>query len=65
MADYEAKAIEGTARGAYAIVKFESEENALAMYNDPEYNPKVRDIRFSNTAERTAVLVKEICDVII
>ena len=59
IADYKAKAIEGTARGAYVVVKFDSEEKALAMYNDPEYNPTVRAIRFENTAERTAVLVKE------
>lgn len=34
-ADYDGKALEGQRRGAYVIIRFNSEEAAMNFYNDP------------------------------
>ncbi len=39
VADYEAKSIEGKARGVNAVLRFESEEAVMNFYNDPDYEP--------------------------
>jgi uncharacterized protein (DUF1330 family) len=38
---------QGEKHGAYIVLPFESEEAALAWYNDPAYEP-VREIRHSS-----------------
>lgn len=57
VADYEASAMEGEARGVYVVLKFPSEEAALAWYNDPAYEP-VRKIRLDASANGNLVLAK-------
>jgi len=49
--------IEGTPKTMQAIVKFPSEEAALACYNDPEYQP-IKAIRHRSTKNCTMVLIK-------
>jgi uncharacterized protein (DUF1330 family) len=34
-ADYDGKAFEGQRRGAYVTIRFDSEETAMNLYNDP------------------------------
>lgn len=58
VADYEAKALEGEARGVNVVLRFESEEAALAWYNDPDYGP-VKKIRLGSSAKGTAILAKQ------
>jgi len=57
--DLEAVCVEGTKRTMNAIVKFPSLELALAFYNDPEYQQKIKPIRINSVANCTMVLVKE------
>jgi uncharacterized protein (DUF1330 family) len=40
------------------VLKFESEQAALAWYNDPDYAP-VKKIRLDSSANGTLVLAKE------
>ncbi|WP_295117165.1 DUF1330 domain-containing protein [uncultured Chitinophaga sp.] len=56
--DLNAIAVEGTVRMMNAIIKFPSEEAALACYNDPDYQP-VKQIRLNSTTNCTMMLVKE------
>ena len=58
VADYEARAIEGEARGVNVVLRFETEEAAMNWYNDPEYAP-VKQLRFDTTANTTVQLAKE------
>ena len=58
VADYEARAIEGEARGVNVVLRFETEEAAMNWYNDPEYAP-VKQLRFDTTANTTVHLAKE------
>jgi uncharacterized protein (DUF1330 family) len=58
VADYEAKPVEGEARGVNVVLRFESEEAAMAMYNDPAYQP-IKKMRIGSTTSATAVLAKE------
>ena len=58
VADYEAKSIEGQARGINVVLRFESEEAALNWYNDPDYGP-VKQIRLASTSHGTLLLAKE------
>lgn len=58
VADYEAKPIEGEARGVNVVLKFESEEAAMNMYNDPDYEP-VKKIRLTSTTNGTLLLAKQ------
>ena len=55
--DFEAKAIEGQARGVNVVLRFESEEAAMNWYNDPAYEP-VRKMRLDSTKNRTLLLAK-------
>lgn len=55
----EAISLEGTAKTMNAIIKFPSMESALAMYNDPEYQQKIKPIRLNSTSNCTMVLVEE------
>ncbi len=58
VADFDPKEIEGTKKNANIILKFNSEEEALGWYNDPEY-VEVRKIRWESTKDTYCVLVKE------
>ena len=58
VADIDAKTLEGTARGVNVVLKFPSEEAALAFYNDPAYAP-VRKIRRDSCKDNYVVLAKE------
>jgi uncharacterized protein (DUF1330 family) len=57
-ADYDGKALEGQRRGAYVIIRFDSEEAAMNCYNDPAYKPSLA-LRLSCTANGSLALVKE------
>ena len=58
VADYEAKPIEGQARGVNVVLRFESEEAAMNWYNDPDYGP-VKQIRLASTSNGTLFLAKQ------
>ena len=59
ISDTEAKPIEGRAKNMHALVRFPSEEQALACYNDPEYQ-KIKKIRTGSTNNISMVLAKEL-----
>jgi uncharacterized protein (DUF1330 family) len=52
---FDAKALEGEASGVHVVLRFPSEEAALAWYNDPAYGP-VKQIRFRSTANARMAL---------
>jgi uncharacterized protein (DUF1330 family) len=56
-ADFSGKPLEGTPLGGNVVVRFPSEEDAMAFYNDPDYGP-LRDLRIAATTDRTLVVVK-------
>lgn len=58
VADYGAKGLEGEARGVNVVLRFSSEEVALAWYNDPDYDA-VKKTRLDSTSNGTAVLAKQ------
>lgn len=57
VADREVKKMEGESRNINLVLKFENEEQAMAWYNDPDYQP-IKVIRASSTTNTTAVLAK-------
>jgi uncharacterized protein (DUF1330 family) len=58
VADYEAKPVEGEARGVNVVLRFESEEAAMNMYNDPDYRA-VKKTRLDSTKNGTLLLAKQ------
>ncbi|MCB1043661.1 MAG: DUF1330 domain-containing protein [Acidobacteria bacterium] len=58
VADYDAQPLEGQKRGVYVVLKFASEEDALAWYRDPEYE-KPKHLRMSASANTNLVIAKE------
>ena len=58
VADSDAKGLEGEKRGVYVVLRFESDEAALAWYNDPAYEP-VKKIRVDSSESGSLVLAKE------
>lgn len=58
VAEYDARALEGDKRSAYVVLRFESEEAALAWYNDPAYEP-VKKIRLGSSDNGNLVLAKQ------
>ena len=58
VADFAPKTVEGQGRGVNVVLRFESEEKALAFYNDPAYQP-VKQIRLDSTANGTMTLAQE------
>ena len=58
VADYDVQSIEGTARKANVVLRFESEEAAMGWYNDPDYGP-AKDIRLAATSNATMILAKQ------
>lgn len=57
VADREAKKMEGESRNINLVLKFDTQEQALAWYNDPDYQP-IKGIRASSTTNSTGVLAK-------
>jgi len=57
VADYDLKALEGERRSVIVVLRFASEEAALAWYNDPAYAP-VRKIRLDASRNGSLVLAK-------
>lgn len=57
VADREAEEIEGKSRNINLVLKFESREQALAWYNDPDYQP-VKALRLSSTTNSTGILAR-------
>lgn len=58
VADYEARGLEGEVRGVNVVLRFESEEAALAWYNDPDYE-SVKKTRVDSTSHGTVTLAKQ------
>ena len=58
VADYDVNCLEGENRSVYVVLRFGSEEPALAWYNDPAYEP-VKKIRLSSSANGNLVLAQQ------
>ena len=58
VADFEAQPLEGEKRHVYVVLKFPSEEAALAWYNDAEYEP-LRKIRLDSCSNSNMVVARE------
>jgi uncharacterized protein (DUF1330 family) len=58
VADYATQALEGEKRSVCVVLKFASEQAALAWYNDPAYAP-VKKIRVESSRDTNIVLAKE------
>lgn len=57
VADYEAQVLEGETGSTYVVLRFESEEAALAWYNDPAYED-VKKIRMNSSKNGKVVITK-------
>jgi uncharacterized protein (DUF1330 family) len=57
VADFDVKPLEGEKHSVYVVLRFPSEEAALAWYNDPAYEP-VRKIRLSSCDNNHMVLAR-------
>lgn len=58
VADRDAQALEGDKRTSYVVLRFASEEAALAWYNDPDY-VDVRKLRIDSSENTNLVLAHE------
>ncbi len=58
VADYETQTYEGKPLGCVVVLKFPTEENARAWYNDPDYSD-VKKIRLNSTSNGYLSLAKE------
>lgn len=58
VAEFDARPLEGDRRGVYVVLRFESEEAALAWYNDPAYAP-VRQVRLDSCSNGNMVLARQ------
>lgn len=58
VADYDARALEGSKRSVYVVLRFQTEEAALDWYNDPAYEA-VRKIRLDSSDNGNLVLAKQ------
>lgn len=57
-ADFGARVLEGDKRGVHVVLKFPSEEAALAWHGDPAYAP-VKKIRLASCENNQVVLAKQ------
>ena len=57
-ADSNATVLEGAGHQANVVLRFPSQEDAMAFYNDPDYQP-LKQLRIATTRETTAIMVKE------
>ena len=51
----EPRVLEGPGSGMNVIIKFETEEKAMAFYDSPEYAP-LKDLRLRSTTNHSCVL---------
>jgi uncharacterized protein (DUF1330 family) len=58
VANYDAQLLEGEKRGVYVVLRFESEEAALAWYNDPAY-AAVRKFRLNSSRNGSMALASQ------
>ena len=58
VADSNATVLEGNAHQVNVVVRFPSQEDAMAFYEDPDYQP-LKQLRISTTSDTTAIMVKE------
>ena len=58
VAAHDSKLLEGEKRGVYVVLRFASEEAALAWYNDPAYED-VRKIRLNSSRNGSMVLATQ------
>lgn len=58
VATHDVTALEGDKRSAYVVLRFASDEAALAWYNDPAYAP-LKKMRIDSTANGNLVLAPE------
>jgi len=58
VADPTARCKEGSPRQMAVVLRFDSEEHAMAWYNDPEYQPLLK-LRLDSTTNQTALLAQE------
>lgn len=58
VADFDAQCLEGEKRTVYVVLRFESEQSALAWYNDPEYDAP-KKIRLDASNNGNLVLAKQ------
>ena len=57
-ADKNAITIDGEERQLTVILKFQSQEDIMKLYEDPEYKPWL-DIRLASTTNRATIMVGE------
>jgi uncharacterized protein (DUF1330 family) len=57
-ADKNAVTIDGEKRDLTVIMKFQSQEDIMKLYEDPEYKPWL-DIRLASTTNRATIMVGE------
>jgi uncharacterized protein (DUF1330 family) len=57
VAEFDAEPLEGEKRSVYCVLKFESEEAALAWYNDPTYQP-VKQHRVGSSKNGSMILAR-------
>ena len=58
VAEYDARMLEGSSGSTFVVLRFESEEAALAWYNDPAYGP-VKKIRLASTNNGRVALARQ------
>jgi uncharacterized protein (DUF1330 family) len=58
VADHESNALEGDARNAVIVLKFASDDAAMAWYNDPDYEP-LKKMRIDATANANLICAKQ------
>ena len=57
VADRQAETLEGEVRSVYVVLRFETEQEARAWYNDPEYRAP-KELRIACTRNASLVLAK-------
>ena len=55
--EQDAVELEGEKQGTYIVLKFDSEESALAWYNDPDY-ASVKKLRLDSAKNNNMVLAR-------
>ena len=59
VADFQAVEVEGKRKNFNLVIKFDSDEQAMGWYNDPEYANNVRPMRWESTINSYVVLTHE------
>jgi uncharacterized protein (DUF1330 family) len=58
VADYDARALEGEARGVNVVIRFPDEATLQAFYDDPDYRP-FKQQRLRSTGNGTLLVANE------